>query len=82
HLLSALLEDQHGYTTASFHLGQERVSIDLHQASISRETLRQVELEANRIIQRHLPIRTRLVTEQQLEQLHLRKPPAVSGDIR
>ena len=82
HLLSALLEDQHGYTTASFHLGQERVSIDLHQASISRETLRQVELEANRIIQRHLPVRTRFVTEQQLEQLHLRKPPAVSGDIR
>lgn len=82
HLLSALLEDRHGYRTTSFHLGQERVSIDLHQASIDRETLRQVELEANRIIQSHLPIRTRFVNEQQLEQLHLRKPPAVSGDIR
>ncbi len=82
HLLSALLEDRHGFKTTSFHLGQERVSIDLHQASISRETLRQVELEANRIISRHLPIRTQFVNEQQLETLHLRKPPAVTGDIR
>ncbi|MEZ0481899.1 DHHA1 domain-containing protein [Planococcus sp. SSTMD024] len=82
HLLSALLEDRHGYRTTSFHLGQERVSIDLHQASIGRETLRQVELEANRIISRHLPIRTRFVNEQQLETLDLRKPPAVMGDIR
>lgn len=82
HLLSALLEDRHGYRTTSFHLGQERVSIDLHKASIDRETLRQVELEANRIISRHLPIRTRWVNEDQLAQLDLRKPPAVSGDIR
>lgn len=82
HLLSALLEDRHGYQTTSFHLGQERVSIDLHKASIDQETLRQVELEANRIISRHLPIRTRFVNDRQLEQLHLRKPPAVSGDIR
>ncbi|RAZ69417.1 alanyl-tRNA editing protein [Planococcus maitriensis] len=82
HLLSALLEDRHGYRTTSFHLGQERVSIDLHKASIDLETLRQVELEANRIISRHLPIRTRFVNEDQLVQLNLRKPPAVSGDIR
>ncbi|QMT17004.1 alanyl-tRNA editing protein [Planococcus maritimus] len=82
HLLSALLEDHHGYKTVSFHLGQERVSIDLHQASIDQETLRHVELEANRIIQRHLPIHTRFVTDQQLAQLRLRKPPAVSGEIR
>ncbi|MGM0896799.1 MAG: alanyl-tRNA editing protein [Bacillota bacterium] len=82
HLLSALLEDGHGYRTTSFHLGQERVSIDLHKAAIDRETLQQVELQANRIIQRHLPIRTRFVDEEQLVQLHLRKPPAVSGDIR
>ena len=82
HLLSALLEDRHGYQTTSFHLGQERVSIDLHQAAIDRETLQQVELEANRIISQHLPIRTRFVNEQQLGQLALRKPPAVTGDIR
>lgn len=82
HLLSALLEDRHGYRTTSFHLGKERVSIDLHKASIDRATLRQVELEANRIISRHLPIRTRFVNDQQLEQLHLRKPAAVRGDIR
>ncbi|RLJ90946.1 alanyl-tRNA synthetase [Planococcus citreus] len=82
HLLSALLEDHYGYRTTSFHLGQERVSIDLHKASIDRETLQQVELEANRIIQSHLPIRTRFVHESQLEQLNLRKPPAVTGDIR
>lgn len=82
HLLSALLEDEHGYQTTSFHLGAERVSIDLQKSAVDTETLRQVELEANRLISRHLPIQTRTVSENQLQQLNLRKPPAVSGEIR
>ncbi|MBT2583490.1 DHHA1 domain-containing protein [Planococcus sp. ISL-109] len=82
HLLSALLEDGHGYQTTSFHLGAERVSIDLHRASIDPFVLQQVELEANRLISRHLPMRTCTVSETQLHELELRKPPAVSGAIR
>jgi alanyl-tRNA synthetase len=82
HLLSALLEDGHGYETTSFHLGAERVSIDLRQATIDPYALQQVELEANRLISAYLPMRTRTVNESELDKLDLRKPPAVSGDIR
>src|SRR5690606_31104458 len=71
-----------GYKTTSFHLGAERVSIDLHQAAIDPYALQQVELEANRLISAHLPMRTRTVNESELDKLELRKPPAVNGDIR
>lgn len=82
HLVSALLEDEFGYRTTSFHLGADRVSIDLHKATIEPAVLGQVELMVNRLISRHLPISTRFVSEDQLEPLELRKPPKVSGKIR
>ncbi|MBZ5202990.1 alanyl-tRNA editing protein [Planomicrobium chinense] len=82
HVLSAVLDDYHQLKTASFHLGEERVSIDLNAPQISKSQLQQAERAANDVIRKHLPISTEWVSESQAQTMELRKPPAVTGDIR
>jgi len=43
HLLSAVFEDELGMATKSFHLGSEKVSIDLEVTKISKEKVRRSE---------------------------------------
>ncbi|MDQ0428213.1 alanyl-tRNA synthetase [Planomicrobium stackebrandtii] len=82
HLLSALLEDMYGFKTQSFHLGQERVSIDLDLDTATNAQLKDVENRANQLISQRLAIWTRWITDSEAKMLQLRKPPAVAGDIR
>lgn len=82
HLLSAVFEDSLGMVTKSFHLGAERVSIDLDVQTISAAQLREVERQVNHLIAQHLPIETQWVTQERASGLALRKPPAVEGDVR
>ncbi|MCJ1908077.1 alanyl-tRNA editing protein [Planococcus ruber] len=82
HVLSAVFDDFHQMKTTSFHLGEERVSIDLNTPSIDEATIKAVEKKANDVIRRHLPIETEWVAKEQAKEMNLRKPPAVEGDIR
>lgn len=82
HVLSAIFDDQYGLKTSSFHLGAERVSIDLDAPEIASEVLAAVEEAVNEVIRRHLPITVQWVDDIQAQALPLRKPPAVSGEIR
>ncbi|WP_422124094.1 alanyl-tRNA editing protein [Planococcus sp. X10-3] len=82
HLLSAAFEDEFGMETRSFHLGTERVSIDLDVPSIQPDQLKRVEQQVNHFIRRQIPIETEWVTHEQAAGLALRKKPAVDGDIR
>ncbi|WP_283152486.1 alanyl-tRNA editing protein [Guptibacillus hwajinpoensis] len=82
HILSAAFEDQLGYSTVSFHLGQEVCTIDLNVATLDDEEVRTAEKFANNVIQQNLPIETNWVSEEELSNYTLRKQLAVSDDIR
>ena len=82
HLLSALFEDEYGLKTQSFHLGKERVSIDLDLDTVTKEQLQEVEKMANETIRQGLAIAAYWVNPAEAKELNLRKPPAVEGDIR
>lgn len=82
HLLSALFEDSLGLKTQSFHLGKERVSIDLDLDTATNAQLQEIEKKANNLIGQGLPISTTWVNAEQAKELALRKPPVVEGDIR
>lgn len=82
HVLSAVFDDGYGLKTSSFHLGTERVSIDLDAPAISPEILQAAEEAANGVVRRHLPITVQWVDDALAETMPLRKPPAVSGEIR
>jgi len=82
HLLSALFEDTLGLKTQSFHLGKERVTIDLDLDTAAKKQLQEIEKKANELIGQALPISTSWVTSEKANTLNLRKPPVVDGDIR
>ncbi|MFK3959802.1 alanyl-tRNA editing protein [Pseudalkalibacillus hwajinpoensis] len=82
HILSAAFEDQLGYSTVSFHLGQEVCTIDLNVATLDHEEVRTAENYANNVILQNLPIETKWVSEEELSNYTLRKQLAVAEDIR
>jgi alanyl-tRNA synthetase len=82
HVLSAIFDDFYGMKTSSFHLGEERVSIDLDASDISKGQWLDVEKKANEVIRQHMPIETAWITKEEVPAMKLRKPPAVEGLIR
>ncbi|WP_240687973.1 alanyl-tRNA editing protein [Pseudalkalibacillus hwajinpoensis] len=82
HILSAAFEDQFGYKTVSFHLGQEVCTIDLDISSLEESKARRAEAYANSILQRNHSIETKWVKKEELVQFNLRKEVSVSDDIR
>lgn len=82
HLLSAVFEDEFGMKTVSFHLGEERSSIDLETADVSAEVLGEAERLANLLIRQALPITTEWVSKEEAATRELRKAPVVTGDVR
>lgn len=82
HLLSAVAEDDFGMVTTSFHLGTERVTIDLDVSEIPAHHLKAIERRVNALICRQLPVQTDWVSLHEALERPLRKPPAVEGAIR
>ena len=82
HILTAAFVQLFGFQTVSFHLGKELVSIDLDIEEVTGEQLAAAEKLANDIILENRPIETKWVTEHELAEYSLRKPLAVTDDIR
>ena len=97
HLLSAVLAEEFGMRTVSFHMGAEDATIDIasessdtEDAALARlaesEQLALVEQRVNRHIAQNTPVCTRVVSNKEAQALlaagRLRKLPPRSGDIR
>ncbi|WP_177159715.1 alanyl-tRNA editing protein [Anaerobranca gottschalkii] len=82
HILSGAFEKILDGETVAFHLGKEKVTIDINLDNISDEGLMLVEEEANKIVYRNLSVKNYFVTEEDVKKLPLRKPPKVEENIR
>lgn len=82
HILSQAFLQTSGAETVSFHLGAERVTIDLAATEPGSESLLRAEERANLIVQEDREIRTHWTTRADVHRFPLRKPPLVDGAIR
>jgi alanyl-tRNA synthetase len=82
HILSAAFEEQFGFATVSFHLGNEVLTIDLDIDELSDEQASEAEDLANRIILENRAIETKWVTMDELSSYRLRKQLSVTENIR
>ncbi|BDH59984.1 alanyl-tRNA editing protein [Lysinibacillus sp. PLM2] len=82
HILSAAFVELFDFSTVSFHLGSELVTIDLNTNMITDEQLSLAENRANEIILENRPIETRWISKSELSQYPLRKDVTVDEDIR
>ena len=82
HLLSQLIDQRFGFETVSVHFGREESTLDLDTAALSPSFMQDIELAANELAYCALDIRAYFVDDAAVKLLPLRRPPAVSGQIR
>ena len=82
HVLSEAFIQTCNAHTVAFHLGSGEVTIDLDRADLTPAHLDAVEAAANAVLERALPVKAAFVTDAELANLPLRKPPAVAGAVR
>ncbi|MEZ4834469.1 MAG: DHHA1 domain-containing protein [Caldilineaceae bacterium] len=82
HLLSQAFFHKLGLETVSVHFGDDDSTLDLDVEDLNAEQLAAVEDFANAVIWENRPIRHYWVTDAELDQIPLRRPPKVTGRIR
>ncbi len=80
HLLSAVLVEQYGIQTLSFHLGSESSTIDVESATLDVDQLSRVEDRANAIVFENRPVTIEFVSSS--GDLNLRKASEREGELR
>src|SRR6201993_159948 len=80
HVLSAAFVRLFDMPTVSFHMGDDDCSIDLDTPALSAEQVEQAELLANQVVQENRPVEIKFVTQEEAQNLGLRKPPRADKD--
>ncbi len=81
HILSAVLEELYDIATVSFHLGASTVTIDVAN-ELTTEMIQAIEKRANEIILDNRSVYTKWITEEEVADYPLRKPPVGHEEIR
>ena len=74
HIVSACLQ-RRGFQTVSVHMGELAMTIESPVATLPEDEIREVERCANAVICSNLPVRTHLVTAEELTTFDLRREP-------
>lgn len=82
HILSAAFLEVVQAVTLAFHLGKERVTIDVLLDELTEDVWAKVEQRANQVVLENHPIIARFVDEAELATLPLKKQPTVTENIR
>jgi alanyl-tRNA synthetase len=82
HILTAAFIATGGPATASFHMSDASVTIDLETPELTAEQARAAEELANRVVWEDRPVVARFVGTDELATIPLRKPPTVQGPVR
>lgn len=81
HIISGLIHKHYGFNNVGFHLGLTEVTLDF-DGSISMEQLREIELEANRIVWKNLPVYATFPDKEALAKLDYRSKIEIEGAVR
>jgi len=82
HVLSAAFEQVLNADTVGFHLGAEASTIDINAARLDPQAVMEVEELANRVVWEDRPVHARVVSQDELATIRLRRMPAVEGAVR
>lgn len=82
HILSQAFVVTCDAETVAFHMGADASTIDLGRADLGSDAFAAAEAAANAVIDAAYPVTAMFVTQDELAQLPLRKPPKVTEAIR
>ncbi len=81
HIVSGLVHSHFSYQNVGFHLGDDIVTMD-YDGFLDESSLRAIEIEANRIVYRNLPITAYYPSHEELSRLDYRSKKTIDGDVR
>ena len=81
HILSGLLHTHYDFTNVGFHLSDKEVTLDM-DGVIFLEQLREIELMANQIIWKNLPVNVSFPSKEELATMQYRSKIEIEGDVR
>lgn len=81
HIVSGLIHRHYGFHNVGFHLSVNEVTMDF-DVQISMEQLREIELEANRVVWANLPVSATFPVKEVLDTLAYRSKIEIEGDVR
>lgn len=81
HIISGLAHKLFGYENVGFHLGEDRVTMDLN-GPLSEEEADRLELLANRVVYKNMPVYARYPKKEELENMEYRAKSGIDGNIR
>ena len=81
HIFSGLVHQLFGYDNVGFHIGSEAVTMDF-SGPLTQEDITRVELLANEIIWKNVPVQTLLPSPEELEAMTYRSKKALAGEVR
>lgn len=81
HIVSGLIHAQYGYDNVGFHMGSERVTLDINGV-LSKEELREIERKANQAVWANLPVQTKFPAQEELKRLSYRSKLELDKDVR
>ncbi len=81
HIVSGVVNRRFGFNNVGFHMGSLDITVD-YDGVLDREALRVVELEANRLVCKNLPVKCWYPKPDELNEMSYRSKKALDGDIR
>ena len=81
HIISGIVHGRFGYNNVGFHLGADYCTMDF-DGPITKEQLKEIEEEANRIVYKNLNIEILYPTKEELKDLTYRSKIEIEGQVR
>ncbi len=81
HIISGLVHARYGLRNVGFHLSVREVTLDF-DAPLTMEQLREIEREANEVVQANLPIQITYPDKEELASLSYRSKIEIEGQVR
>ncbi len=81
HMISGVIHRRWGYENVGFHMGADRITIDL-SGELTMEDLREVEAEVNAAIWKDTPVKVWIPSPEELPSIPYRSKKELTGDVR
>lgn len=81
HVFSGIIHEKYGYDNKGFHLSDNSVTLDT-SGPLTEEQIREIEKEANRVIQENRAVRTYFPSDEELDSIEFRCKDGIEGDVR
>lgn len=81
HIISGIVHRRFGYENVGFHLGSDYCTMDF-SGPITREELKEIELEANKAVFRNLKVKVTYPSKEELAAMKYRSKIEIEGQVR